>query len=78
MSWRDYIPFLPKLKDAEKPKLKICCACPETKVIELSSQLLGLRDCWQVLVSFINHARVQAARDECIAMHGTPSFHLAC
>lgn len=32
MGWKDYIPFLPKDTSAEKPKLKMCCACPETKV----------------------------------------------
>eukprot|EP00892_Ulva_mutabilis_P008054 jgi/Ulvmu1/5620/UM023_0159.1 len=31
MGWRDYIPFMRKSEPADKPKLKICCACPETK-----------------------------------------------
>ena len=37
MGWTDYIPLLGKKATAPEPKLKICCACPETKVQRASS-----------------------------------------
>lgn len=65
------VPMSEQAKQPEKPKKKICCACPETKVC--AHTLICAYILQTVLASPSPHARVpaqQKVRDECIGLHG--------
>ena len=64
-----------------KPKKKICCACPETKVC--ASALLHAQCSWlpvcpaSLLDLSLLGCVLQAARDECVTLHGPESERCA-